>query len=295
MTWADIAGKDFRDAIRSPWVSRLTVLYVLAFPLYIVLAFILRLIPLPEAVNLTNEASALFIVGFRSVSVWIVPGIAIVMAYASITDERDSGSVKVLLSLPHSRSDLLLGKVIGRSGVVIVPVLIGLLFGGLFLYGTGRPVVLGDYLFFSAMTLLLGIVFTALSVGLSAFMGSNRRAIFASLGLYVLFVFLWTDVLLGGGFALVRWVLNAGFDVTLTGKQVFDVENFVELLNPIGAYKDIVGVQVLGGGIVQSVYATNNYGPVPFYLTHRFSVVVMFAWTVLSTVIGVVQLRRIDL
>jgi len=103
MTWADVAGKDFRDAVRSRWVGRLAILYVVAFILYILFAFVLRWIPLPQAANLTNEVSALFIIGFRSVSVWIVPAISIVMAYASITDERDSGSLKVLLSLPHSR------------------------------------------------------------------------------------------------------------------------------------------------------------------------------------------------
>jgi len=295
MTWADVAGKDFRDAVRSPWVSRLTALYVVAFPVYIVFAFYLGWIPLPSATNLTNEASALFIIGFREVSVWIVPAIAIVMAYASITDERDSGSIKVLLSLPHSRRDLVLGKILGRSGVVVVPVAIGLLFGGLFLYGSGRPVVLMDYLFFSSMTLLLAIAFTTLAVGLSAFMGSNRRAIFASFGVYVLFVFLWKPVLLATGFALVREVLTVALGITLTGKQVFDVENFVQLLNPVGAYKDLVGIQVLGGGIVYSVYHAEGYGPVPFYLTHNFSIIVMFGWMVLSSALGVWQLGRIDL
>jgi ABC-2 type transport system permease protein len=294
MTWADVAGKDFRDAIRSRWVTRLAILYSIAFPLYILLAFILQLIPQPSAANLTNEASALFIIGFRRVSTWIVPGIAIVMAYASITDERESGSLKLLLSLPHSRRDLVIGKVIGRSGVVIVPVLVGLVFGLLLLYATGQPVVVFDYLFFSSMTLLLGIVFTAISVGFSAYMGSNRRAIFASLGLYIMFVFLWSDILLSVGFANVRSILNA-FDVTLTAKQVFDIENFVQLVNPIGAYKDIVGIQVLGGGIVQSVYATNDYGPVPFYLTHKMSVLIMFVWAFLSSALGIWKLERVDL
>jgi ABC-2 type transport system permease protein len=294
MTWADIAGKDFRDAIRSPWLTRLTVLYVVAFPAWIVGVFYLQWIPLPDAANLTNDVSTIFIVGYRGISEWIIPAIAIVMAYAAITDERDSGSIKVLLSLPHSRRDLVLGKVVGRSGVVIVPIVVGLVVAILFLYGTGQPLVLGDFLFFCAMTLLLGIVFTALSVGLSAFMGSNRRAIFASVGIYLLFVLLWND-LMGGSVALFRWVLNTAFDTTLTVKQVFDIEESIKLMNPVGAYKDVVGIQVLGGGIARQFYATNNYGPVPFYLTHKFSILMMFLWALLPTGLGIWKLERSDL
>lgn len=295
MTWADVAGKDFRDAVRSKWLTILTVLYVVAFPLWIVLVFILGWVGLPDAANLTNDVGTIFIIGYRDVSSWIVPGIAIVMAYAAITDERDSGSLKVLLSLPHSRRDLVLGKVLGRSGVVVVPIALGLVVTALLLYGLGQPFGLGNFLFFASMTLLLGIVFTAMSVGLSALVGSNRRAIFASLGMYILFAMLWKDVMVGGGVALGREFLNVAFATELTGKQVFDVENFVELLNPIGAYKDVVGVQALGGGIVQQVYATNDYGPVPFYLTHKFSVLVMFLWAILPIAVGVWQLERIDL
>jgi ABC-2 type transport system permease protein len=294
MTWADIAGKDFRDAIRSRWLKVLTVLYTIAFPAWIVGVFYLGWIPLPDAARLTNDATTIFIVGYRGVSIWIVPAIAIVMAYASITDERDSGSIKVLLSLPHTRRDLVVGKVIGRSGVVIVPIVIGLLVSVLFLYGTGQPVVLFDFFFFGSMTLLLGIVFTAMSVGLSAFVGSKRRAIFASAGMYIVFVLLWTD-LMGGSVAFGRWVLRTAFDAPLTTKQVFDVENFIELLNPIGAYEDIVGIQVLGGGIVQQFYRTNNYGTPPFYLTHKFSVLVMVVWALLPTGLGIWHLERSDL
>jgi ABC-2 type transport system permease protein len=292
MTWADIAGKDFRDAIRSPWVKILSVIYSIAFALWIAALF-LGVIQ-PSVLSLTAEVTAQFISEFRTVSGWIVPGIAIVMAYASITDERDSGSMKVLLALPHSRRDLVLGKVIGRSGVAIVPIMVGLVVAAILLFVFGSQFVIFDFLFFSSMTLFLGIVFTAMSVGLSAFMGSNRRAIFASAGMFVVFVLAWNN-LLGGSVALFRWVLRAGFDAPLTTKQVFDLEQFIKLLNPIGAYKDVVGIQVLGGGIVRQFYATNNYGQPPFYLTHKFSILVMVFWAVFPTALGVWHLDRTDL
>jgi len=47
-----------------------------------------------------------------------LPLVAIFAGYAAISKERTGGSLKLLLSLPHSRKDVIIGKVVGRCGVV---------------------------------------------------------------------------------------------------------------------------------------------------------------------------------
>lgn len=43
------------------------------------------------------------------------------MTYGAILHERNSGSIRFLLGLPNSRRDIVVGKFLGRSGTVAVP------------------------------------------------------------------------------------------------------------------------------------------------------------------------------
>lgn len=47
------------------------------------------------------------------------------LGYRAIVGERESGSLKFLLGLPHTRRDVILGKLIGRVSTVTVAVLVG--------------------------------------------------------------------------------------------------------------------------------------------------------------------------
>jgi len=55
---------------------------------------------------------------------------ALIAAYLAIAGERESGSLKLLLGLPPSRGEVLVGKFLGRSGVVAIGLVLGFLVSG---------------------------------------------------------------------------------------------------------------------------------------------------------------------
>ena len=106
-----IAGKEFRDRIRNLWVLSV--------------ALIFSLFALAIAYFGTAQQGA---VGFRGIDVtvaslvslviYLVPLIALILGYDAIVGERERGSMELLLSMPITRSEILLGKYIGLSGAI---------------------------------------------------------------------------------------------------------------------------------------------------------------------------------
>ncbi|PSQ14909.1 hypothetical protein BRC99_02040 [Halobacteriales archaeon QS_7_69_60] len=97
-----VAEKDFRDAVRSRLMIVVAVMFVALTGGGVLLA-----------TTAGGEAS-LGILGaigaLRSGTAIFVPIIALGIAYRAIAGEQASGSLKLLLSLPNSRLDVVLGK-----------------------------------------------------------------------------------------------------------------------------------------------------------------------------------------
>ncbi|PSP79272.1 hypothetical protein BRC88_09175 [Halobacteriales archaeon QS_4_69_225] len=112
-----VAEKDFRDAVRSRLMIVVAVMFVALTGGGVLLA-----------TTAGGEAS-LGILGaigaLRSGTAIFVPIIALGIAYRAIAGEQASGSLKLLLSLPNSRLDVVLGKFLGRAAVVTVAIVIG--------------------------------------------------------------------------------------------------------------------------------------------------------------------------
>ncbi|MFC7195897.1 ABC transporter permease [Halosimplex aquaticum] len=111
--------------------------------------------------------------------------VAIVAAYAAVAGERESGSLRVLLSFPTDRGAVLLGKALSRT-VVLLAVSLGtyLVLGGVLIqaYGTldGVECLLGAGLL-AAYT----FAWAGLSVGVSAAVATKVRAVTLLFGLYL--------------------------------------------------------------------------------------------------------------
>jgi len=113
MSWLVVARKDFEDSIRSRWLIGLTALFVGLVAL--IAAVSLRLSTGGQTISTNAFLSGNFM-GLLSGT--LVPLIALVIAYNSVSGEWKSGSLKLLLSLPHSRADVVFGKVAGRSAAL---------------------------------------------------------------------------------------------------------------------------------------------------------------------------------
>jgi ABC-2 type transport system permease protein len=318
VTWQVVATKDFRDAVRSRWLWAVSGFF-LTFLAGSTALFYLYLASGSGATSASLFglfASGILSVSYTGLLAFAVAFIALITSYSSVVGERESGTLKLLLSLPHSRLDLVAGKLAGRSAVVALPVVVGFLVAALVMVATGTRVALGTFVPQVALTALLGVAFVALGVGVSAGAKSNRRATLSALGLYFVFSLLWTLVAQGVPTLVSEASKAVGGDALGTAASV-KLRLFVKFLNPLRAYETLVaevyfaadsGAGAGGGlpadvqarlvkeGLFQRQAAAQALGEsLPVYLTGEFVLAVLLAWVVVPPVVGYLAFAESDL
>lgn len=183
MNWRGLARKDFRDAIRSQTIVALLVGFLLLYPAIGYAGVELVAAGFDGVVSLVGLATVFF-----------VPIASLGVGYKSIVDARSSGSVALALSLPHSRLDLAVGTFLGRAGVIVAPLVAGLLGAAVVASAlTGPPPA--AYLSVVVVTVLYGLAFLGIAVGLSLGVTTSRRVTVAAFGAYVLFTTLYDQLI----------------------------------------------------------------------------------------------------
>jgi len=295
VTWADVARKDVEDALRSRLLWALTAIFV---------AFLAMSLPVaqqlfPEA---TTVDAAKALSGVAMLTQLFVPGIALVAGYMALVGERRTGSLRVLMSFPFSRGDVMAGKLLGRSVVTATALLVGFGVASVLvvaLYGAPESAPLVGFV---AASLLLGLAFTGLAVGGSAAAASRGRAMALTVGTFVASVFFWKPVAAGSYYAITG---------SLPGLEAAEWYFVLKRLNPLEAYRVLVSealgtavsavpqfpVEDLPAGVsaAQVDLATRLGGDVPVYLETRFSIVVLLAWGAVPVALGYWWFQRSDL
>lgn len=209
--------------------------------------------------------------------------------------------MKLLLALPHSRDDVVFGKLLGRSAVVTLPVLIGFFVAFLAMLPQASGVNFLIYVQFALLTALLGVVFVGISVGVSAAAKSNQQAIVGAGGLFATFWFLWNFFVSG-----ISRAVNDVFSLSAGGQ--YQLELLLKLLNPIQAYKTLVDslfmtdlqarIQMFSMlfGVIPNPEAQEALGPElsPFF-SDPVVLLFLLVWLVLPVAVGLVWFREADL
>jgi ABC-2 type transport system permease protein len=294
MSWQAIARKDFQDAVRSKWLWALSAIF---FGLFVGSAYLIGSgIESQGNQPLTSEVFVPTL-GNRVVAL-VVPIVAIVVAYSSIIGERESGSLKLLLSLPHSRQDVVAGKTLGRSTVLALPILVGMLLAAVVLVFYGIDVGALKYLAFVGLTLLLGIVFVNIAVGVSAGASTNRRAMLGTVGLYVVFTMLWTQV------RRVLLVFNDKLGLGWENIALVKYGLFIKYFNPIRAYETLVtrlyadsvlSARLYGVRGLQRQMISKQLGEAPFYLSDWVVLAQFLLWLLVPAALGYLAFKNADL
>lgn len=280
MSWAAVAKKDFQDAVRSRALWGLSVVFLL-FALVVTYAYI-NIEGLSSTGSQSGLGLALFLSGIAGLFVSIT---AILVAYKALAGERESGSIKLLLGLPHTRSDVVIGKVVGRSGVLMLPLLVAFLLAGIYAGVSLDQFAVLDYLIFVFMTLVLALAYVSIVVGISSSTGSTSRASALAIGYLLLFELIWDGITFG-----LAYVTNGFALPTTTPDWMF----LVNQLPPSSAYG--VSLYAVIPDAMDAQTATTTFEQFDaFYASPWLGVVVLAFWIVVPLAIGLQQFNTADL
>ncbi|MFD1640490.1 ABC transporter permease subunit [Halohasta litorea] len=272
MSWLVVARKDFEDSIRSRWLQGLTGLFVGLVALIAVVS--LRLSTGGETIS-TNALLGANFMGLLSGT--LVPLIALVIAYSAVTGERESGSLKLLLSLPHSRADVVFGKVAGRSAALSTAIIVGFVVPAVILALGPLSLDIVSYIGYTLLVALLMSVFVAIAVGWSAAAPSQRVALGGAIGLYFLFVPFWEIIqfpLQIAISALPEWVPVSGTAIS----------NALFLSNPASAFRGLTNALLQG-----QLFAGETAGLQVAALS------MLLFWLLAAPLVGLLVFQRRDL
>ncbi|WP_135820307.1 ABC transporter permease subunit [Halostella litorea] len=219
----------------------------------------------------------------------LVPLLALVAAYLSIAGERESGSIKFLLGLPNTRSDVVLGKVLSRSAVVTAGILVS--------FAVGVPVAAvlvpdmtfeyGEYALFAAVTVLYALAYVAVAVAISAATASRSRAMSGAIGFFFVFNLVWNFLPVGP-------VQMIAFLSDEFGVEVSDsVTELVYSISPTGAYLNGILKLIMPDRF--NAQAGAVVADPPFYIQGWFMVLILVAWIVVPLAIGTWRFQRAEL
>ncbi|WP_135830087.1 ABC transporter permease [Halorussus halobius] len=290
-----VVREDLADAVRSKMVWGL------------VGAFVLVMAVLGVGLSAGGQADAeRFMVFFASVGgELVIPVAALVVGYLAVTGDRQSGRLRVLHGLPHSRRDIVLGKALSRGVVVVLATLASFAAGGVVVAAVYAELALETFVGFALLTTLLGLSFAGVAVGVSASTATRGRAMAGAIGSYVMFTLLWEPAVAGVHYAV---------EGSLAGLDAPAWYLGLKGLSPIAAYSRVAdslfGQHVSGlvgwSRMVEDVprtalqgdaLAVSNRvaGEVPFYLTDAAAVAVLLAWAVVPVALGYRRFETADL
>jgi Cu-processing system permease protein len=267
-----IAGKEFRDGIRNRWV-------VAATALMAALALALTALGSAPTGNVGVGPLTVTVVSLSSLTIFLVPLIALLVSYEAIVGEMERGTLMLLLSYPVARWHIIVGKFLGHTALLAVATTVG--YGAAALavgFGEGG----GDGASWRAFAAL---------VGSSILLG----AVFVAIG-YVISVCT-RDRGTAGGLAVAAWlVLVLLYDLALLGLLVADkgqlldptLFDWVLVLNPADSFRLF---NLSGAGHVGALSGMSGLGSEAGFSASSL-VLAMVAWVVVPLALAGAVLKR---
>jgi Cu-processing system permease protein len=267
-----IAGQEIRIGIRNRWI-------LLATMILAVFSLALALLGSAPAGTLGVDRLTITVASLASLSVYLVPLIALLLAFDAICGEVERGTLLMTFSCPISRPEFLVGKALGHTLVLSFALVIGygLTAGLLIAMGAGSLTGLVDFARLIATSILLGVCFLAIGYVLSALTRQSGTAAAAAIAAWLVMVVLYDLALLG---ALVA---------NPSGVFASSVFPYAVLLNPADAFRlfnlAALGASELVGGMA-GVSETLPFDP-------RFALLSLIAFVAVALTASAMLIRRI--
>ncbi len=204
-TIAILAGKELRDGLRNRWVAA-SVLLLTA------LALSLAFLGAAPGGDVKASMLSVTVASVTSLSVYLVPLIALMLSYDTLIGEFERGTMLLLLTYPVARWQVILGKFAGHMGILTLAIV-----GG---YGSAAAVVAlfggsdaAGWQAFGAMiasSLLLAAAFVALGTLISCLAGERAMAAGLAIALWLVIVVVYDLLLLGVLLADAQQIIGEG-------------------------------------------------------------------------------------
>ncbi len=189
-----VAAKELRDGLRNRWIMAITLIFAL-------LSLGLAYFGAAAAGRVGFTSLDTTLISLASLAIFIVPLIALLLAYHTIVGEEEQGTLLLLLTYPLGRTQLLVGKFLGHAGIIAISSLLGFGIAGvvmaLFSTQSTPKELVGAYSYFILSVMLLGLVFVAFAHLISVIVNEKSRAAGLALLVWFLFVLIFDLVLLG--------------------------------------------------------------------------------------------------
>jgi Cu-processing system permease protein len=185
-----LAGKEFRDRFRNRWVLAVALVFTVFSLLITYFGAAVQGQIGPRSIELT-------IASLVSLVIYLIPLIALLLGFDAIVGERERGSLDLLLALPITRLELLLGKFLGLAGALTLSTVAGFALVAVLLFQQFSYAGLYHYLGFVVSSVLLGLAFLSLAMLLSVLARDRTRASGLAIALWFALVLVFDLLLLG--------------------------------------------------------------------------------------------------
>ncbi len=153
-----------------------------------------------------------------SLVLYLVPLVALAMTLLSFTGER--GAFELLFSQPVGRTEILIAKVLGLFGSMLIATLFGFgVAGTVIAFETGAE-GLFRFLAFTGVSLLLSLVFLAVGALLAVLGVTRTRALGLALLVWFFLVLFYDLIVMGAAFLMKERAANVLVFVSLFGNPV---------------------------------------------------------------------------
>lgn len=213
--------KEIRDGLRNRWVLAVTVLLAM-------LALSLGFLGSAPTGSVKVNPLTVTVVSLSSLSIFLIPLIAMLLSYDAIVGEVDRGTMALLLSYPISRGQVMAGKFLGHLAILALATVAGYGIAGLALQLAHGGLDLAAWTPFAlliAASILLGASFLALGYLISALVQERATAAGIAIGIWLFLVVIYDMALLG--------VLVADQGRIITAPLL----NAILLFNPTDVYR----------------------------------------------------------
>jgi Cu-processing system permease protein len=273
-----IAKKEIMDNIRNKWIILVAVMFAI---LTLVVSYFGSL----GSTGWQNLGAT--IEGMASLVTFLIPIIALMLAYASIIGEIERGSMNSLLSLSATRFEIVIGKFLGLASVLCFTILVGFGIAGLVIAANVSNVNYLEYLIFIGATMLMGLVFLSVALFFSTVFNKRSTAMGGAIFLWFLFRIILPIVFIG------LLAASVDFSTVISGGSIVapDWYHVLNLCNPISVYTSLITITI--GSV--STMDTSSLIPAPSWYSSGLLSGVLLAWIIVFFILAVWRFQRKDI